>query len=117
MNVEPYRRRLLALERYLLQRLGREVETAQQASDDQPAPEDLSRIDELKDEYFALAATDTDILWQVRAALERIENGTFGQCIVDGGPIEPKRLDAVPWTPYCLAHQVETEARRRTPTL
>ena len=45
--------------------------------------------------------------------------GTSGRCVVDGQPIEPKRLEAVPWTPYCLKHQNElaTEAATRTPSL
>jgi DnaK suppressor protein len=51
--------------------------------------------------------------------LKRIDDGTFGQCAVDGGPIEAKRLDAIPWAPYCLKHQtlLEAAARRRMPTL
>jgi RNA polymerase-binding transcription factor DksA len=55
----------------------------------------------------------------VRAALRRIEDGTYGRCVVDGEPIGEKRLEAVPWTPYCLQHQAELEerARIRTPSL
>src|SRR5262245_44362620 len=98
LNVEDYRHRLLERERELQERLGRELETAREARDDQPDTVDLARVDELKDEYFALAETDAAILTQVRAALRRIDEGTFGQCIVDGGPIEEKRLQAVPWT-------------------
>jgi len=69
-------------------------------------------------EYDAVAETDSAILAQVRAALKRIDAGTFGKCVVDGSPIEEKRLQAVPWTPYCLKHQQELEQRRlRTATL
>jgi DnaK suppressor protein len=55
----------------------------------------------------------------VRAALERIDAGTFGKCVVCGAPIEEKRLEAVPWTPSCRKHQEELESRQqlRTPTL
>jgi DnaK suppressor protein len=55
----------------------------------------------------------------VRDALKRIEEGTFGKCVVDGGAIEEKRLNAVPWTPYCLKHEqlLEKEHPRRMPTL
>lgn len=120
MNIEDYRRRLLEVEKELVQRLGAEVETARGASDDdQPAAGDLAHVDELKEEYFALAQTDSAILAQVRAALRRIDEGTYGQCIVDGGPIEAKRLESVPWTPYCVKHQLELEERAgiRTPSL
>lgn len=38
----------------------------------------------------------------VKAALRRIEEGTFGQCAYCEADISVKRLKAVPWTPYCL---------------
>jgi RNA polymerase-binding transcription factor DksA len=50
--------------------------------------------------------------------LRRIENGTYGQCLIDGGPIDPKRLDAVPWG--CIASDTRSysmQRRRHTPTL
>jgi DnaK suppressor protein len=116
MNIEQYRQRLLEKERELVERVGREVATARDARDDQSSAGDLAHADELKDEYFALADTDSAILAQVRAALKRIADGTFGLCIVDGTPIEEKRLEAVPWTPYCLKHQQMLEEERRLRT-
>ena len=119
MKVEHYRRRLLELERQLAERAGDERETARDEHDDQASAGDLARIDEFKDQYFTLADSDADVLGQVRAALKRIEDGTYGKCAVDGGPIEPQRLESVPWTPYCLKHQRELEKRAqiRTPSL
>lgn len=119
MNVDHYRRRLLDLERELVDRLGAETETARDARDDQPDVGDLANVDELKEEYFALAETDSAIVAQVRAALRRIEEGTYGRCVVDAEPIDEKRLEAVPWTPYCLRHQSQLEQRAgtRTPSL
>ena len=118
-ELDHYRRLLLALEQRLVQRVGAEVATARDASDDQPDVSDLAHVDELKEQYFDLAETDSAILAQVRAALERIDDGTYGKCTVDGGPIEEKRLESVPWTPYCLKHQLELEerAQTRTPSL
>jgi RNA polymerase-binding transcription factor DksA len=39
--------------------------------------------------------------------------------VVCAKPIDEKRLDAVPWTPYCLEHAQQFEPARvlRTPTL
>lgn len=48
-------------------------------------------------------------LSQVRAALERMEDGTFGECQQCGNVIGEKRLDAVPWTPHCIACQEKIE--------
>lgn len=38
---------------------------------------------------------------QVRAALQRIEAGTYGTCSRCGSEIGEDRLDALPWTPFC----------------
>jgi len=116
---DKFRQRLLALEKELRERIGREVEAARQTMDDEPNASDQSVVDLLKEEAFALAHTDTEVLAEVRRALKRIEDGTFGRCVVDGGPIEEKRLEAVPWTPYCIKHQEQLEpaAALRTPKL
>jgi RNA polymerase-binding transcription factor len=110
---------LLRLARQLARRIGREIETARETADDQADSGDLSLIDELREEHFFLADNDSAVLKLVQAALLRIEDGTFGQCAVDGGPIGEKRLEAVPWTPYCVTHQqqLEEQAGIRTPKL
>lgn len=40
-------------------------------------------------------------LHQVNNALQRIKLGSFGQCEMCGEDINPKRLDAIPFTSYC----------------
>lgn len=42
-------------------------------------------------------------LAQVRQALERVEDGTYGTCEVCGQPIGEDRLEARPWAVRCLA--------------
>ena len=116
MNIDHYRRRLLELERKLVESLGEEVETAREAGDDQRAASDLAQVDQLTEDSLALAETDSAILAAVRSALTRIEDGTYGRCVVDGEPIDETRLEAVPWTPYCFKHQSELEGRAGTRT-
>ena len=43
-------------------------------------------------------------------ALREIADGTFGVCARCGGEIPIKRLQAVPWSPYCVACQQHAEA-------
>ena len=119
MNIDHYRRRLLDLERELVQSLGEEVEIAREVGDDHHAASDLAQVNQLKDDSLALAESDLAMLAAVRAALKRIEDGTYGRCLVDGEPIDAKRLEAVPWTPYCVKHQSKLEERAgaRTPSL
>jgi len=49
----------------------------------------------------------------VRQALERLENGSYGECAECGEAISPKRLEAVPWTPYCISCQEKIENREK----
>jgi DnaK suppressor protein len=120
MNVEDYKRRLLELERNLSQRMARGRDAARaQVQDSAGDAGDASVADEGESEDFTEAELDAAVLQQVKDALQRIDDGKFGRCIVDGGPIEERRLEAEPWTPYCLKHQQQLEAsgRQRTPTL
>jgi len=106
MDVNSYKQRLLELEASLSSHLRRDLASAREQLVDTGADVgDASVADESESEDFTEAELDTTTLQQVQVALRRIENGTFGQCLVDGGPIEPKRLDAVPWAPYCVRHQ------------
>jgi DnaK suppressor protein len=45
---------------------------------------------------------DSNLLRNVRAALGRIEVGSFGACLHCEDDIRPKRLSAVPWTTFCI---------------
>jgi DnaK suppressor protein len=51
---------------------------------------------------------------EVRAALRRIDLGTFGICLDCEGEISMKRLTAVPWTTSCITCR---EAADRNPML
>jgi DnaK suppressor protein len=119
MDVNSYKQRLLELETSLSRHLRRDVASGREQLVDTAADGgDASVADESESEDFTGAERDTTTLQQVQAALRRIENGTFGQCLVDGGPIEVKRLDAVPWAPYCVRHQTLLEAASQPkPTL
>jgi DnaK suppressor protein len=48
---------------------------------------------------------DSNLLRNVRAALDRIEEGGFGVCLSCEEDISPKRLAAVPFTAYCIVCQ------------
>jgi RNA polymerase-binding transcription factor DksA len=50
-------------------------------------------------------------LSEVNAALQRIREGTFGACLECGGPISRGRLEALPYTPYCIHCAQEVQHR------
>jgi DnaK suppressor protein len=120
MNVQHYKQRLLELEQTLSTRAGRALaEGRGEFIDSAHDVGDASVADEAASVAFTEAGNDAAVLQQVRDALGRIADGTFGKCIVDGGPIDEVRLEAVPWTPYCLKHErrLEAAAPPKTPTL
>jgi RNA polymerase-binding protein DksA len=55
------------------------------------------------DEGLEESARDT--LAEIDAALQRIEDGTYGICENCGKPIAPERLMAIPWTRLCIDDQ------------
>jgi DnaK suppressor protein len=48
-------------------------------------------------------------LRSVSQALQRIEDGSFGECTHCGNEIGGKRLEALPSTPYCIECQEKLE--------
>jgi DnaK suppressor protein len=50
-----------------------------------------------------------EVLQQVNAALERMDQGTYGVCQRCGKPINPERLEAFPYVTYCIDCQTYLE--------
>ncbi len=106
MDTAHYKKLLQDKERELaaeISRLKTEGREARSAEVEDPIDEVTST--EGQAEAFGASAIEWGILEQVRDALRRIEQGTYGKCIDCGRPIEPARLEAVPRTPYCKADQ------------
>jgi len=51
---------------------------------------------------LSLMETEGGTLDKIESALERIEDGTYGQCEECGAKIPKKRLDAIPYTAMCI---------------
>jgi DnaK suppressor protein len=48
---------------------------------------------------------ESSLLRNVKGGLARIADGSYGVCMHCEEDIKPKRLDAVPWTKYCIKCQ------------
>jgi len=62
-----------------------------------------------KEFLFHQSNNERQLLQMVENALSRIREGTFGECISCGNEINPKRLEAVPWTRHCIECQEKLE--------
>jgi len=71
------------------------------------SPDQMDEIQSATERDLAIRNVDREstLLRDVRAALLRIRDGSFGTCIQCEWPINPKRLAAVPWAPLCIECQ------------
>jgi DnaK suppressor protein len=67
----------------------------------------MDEIQDASERDLAIRNVDREsvLLRDVKAALRRIYDGSFGTCIECGWAISPKRLAAVPWAPRCIRCQ------------
>lgn len=72
---------------------------------DQQAVGRLSRMDALQQQAMAKAteANRNRDISGIKAALERLEEGEFGECVECGEPIAPKRLELNPVVLTCIS--------------
>jgi DnaK suppressor protein len=71
------------------------------------SPDALDEVQHAAERELAIRNLDreSNLLRNVRGALRRIKEGSFGVCAHCEEEISPKRLAAVPWTAYCIQCQ------------
>lgn len=77
-----------------------EEETGEETSDQHLADTATAMHDRELD--YGLTENEEDLLKSIDAALQRIEEGTYGICSNCGKPIGEERLEALPWTDLCI---------------
>ena len=55
-----------------------------------------------KELNFSLSDTERNLLMLIEEAFTRMKDGSYGTCTNCGVVIGEKRLNAVPWTPFCI---------------
>lgn len=82
-----------------------ELSEIEQTLDDEPPKDWEDRaVERQGDEVLeAMGAHDMAELKRIDAALARITDGTYGECMKCGGDISAERLAVVPDTPFCKA--------------
>jgi len=77
--------------------------------------DELDKLRSAAERELALSnlSRESHLLKEIRAALKRIADGSFGSCASCDEPIPIRRLEAVPWTPFCLSCQQRHEQLAR----
>jgi DnaK suppressor protein len=71
---------------------------------------DIAEADAEREMSFYLKNRGQDEIKLIDEALDRIEKGEYGLCAECGDDIPPKRLEALPFSIYCVTCQEELEA-------
>ena len=67
-----------------------------------PDPVDLAVRNYSKNVMLAVSENESRQLTEIDEALLRIEDDEYGNCLNCEKPINPKRLQAIPWARFCL---------------
>ena len=112
-KLDQFRKRLEERQSMLRRNVSRTEADGRQSDED--AAQDIA--DRAASSYnkeflFHQSNSDRQLLQMVENALARIREGSFGLCISCGQDINAKRLEAVPWTRYCIECQEKVEQGR-----
>ena len=109
-RLDYYKKKLLARREELLRDIARTQQEGREADEDPTVDlADKAANSYTKEFLFGQTHSDRALLQLVDEALDRIKDGTFGECLSCHEELQQKRLEAVPWTRYCIACQEKRE--------
>jgi DnaK suppressor protein len=105
-KVEYFKKRLLTKQEELLRLATKSEKDGREA--DEEATQDIA--DKAANSYtkeFLFHQSDEHrrLLQLVDEALQRMKDGTYGQCVACQEEVQQKRLEAVPWARHCIECQ------------
>jgi DnaK suppressor protein len=109
-RLESFKKRLEERQQSLRKTVSRTEEDGRIA--DQDSAQDIAdraASSYTKEFLFSQSNNERQLLAMVETALQRIREGAFGECVSCGNEINAKRLEAVPWTRYCIECQEKLE--------
>jgi DnaK suppressor protein len=109
-KLEAFKKRLEQRQQELRRMVSRTQQDGRSADEDTAQDiADKAASSYNKEFLFHQSNNDRQLLQMVEGALARIREGSFGECISCGKEINPKRLEAVPWTRHCIECQEKLE--------
>lgn len=108
---ETFRSQLMSERARLLEEIGEVIEAPDQMTYGSQAAAASQVFEQQRD--LALRDRATQHLALVDAALDRLDDGTFGRCMRCGRAIAPARLEALPWAAHCIECQTAIDRGQR----
>ena len=111
-DVERLRQKL-EFQRHETRQFLRRLEQEAQSLDAEATQDSADRcvISLSKESLFERSSQRRTVLRLIEAALKRIAEGSFGKCVGCGDEIQDQRLQALPWTQFCLPCQGQLEEK------
>jgi len=107
---ELIRRKLLTKKETITSKLSQTVaESKEMETDIAQDLADKAESSYTKEFLLSLSDTERNLLLHIDEALRSLEKGSYGICQSCGQAISKKRLDALPWSIYCLDCQQKIE--------
>jgi RNA polymerase-binding transcription factor DksA len=102
-RLNKQRTRLLRMREMLLKEIHQlTAEACEETPNYSMHPADAGTDSFDRDLVLGLASFEQEGLYEIDAALRRIDDGTYGRCELTGRPIPWKRLEAIPWTRFSV---------------
>jgi DnaK suppressor protein len=109
-RLDYYKKKLQTRREELLRSIARTEQEGREADDDPTVDlADKAANSYTKEFLFGQTHNDRSLLQLLDNALARIREGEFGECAACHQELQQKRLEAVPWTRYCITCQEKTE--------
>jgi DnaK suppressor protein len=110
-TIQSLRKKLEEARAQFSHEAARKADAGREAGNDLAAADVVDRAVSTytKELNFSQSENETQLLQMVDGALQRMDDGTYGQCLNCGKEIGLKRLEAVPWTHLCIDCQSKAE--------
>lgn len=109
-RLDYYKKKLQTWREELLRAIARTEQEGREADEDPTVDlADKAANSYTKEFLFGQTHNDRALLQLVDDALRRIKEESFGQCVSCEQELQQKRLEAVPWTRYCINCQEKQE--------
>ena len=109
-RLDYYKKKLQTRRDELMRAIARTQQEGREADEDPTVDlADKAANSYTKEFLFGQTHNDRAILQLVEDALGRIKDGSFGECASCHEELQQKRLEAVPWTRYCITCQEKKE--------
>ena len=109
-KLEYFRNLLLKQRHQAIEDIRSERAIALEGDDGVEDASEMSEFDLNQSIALTLASHQSELIEEIDEALARIEDGTYGQCVRCGKPLDEERLKAMPTAKYDAECQAAIEA-------